>query len=104
MEVLSDQLSRKRVFHSLRSHCWLLCERTELGQLDAERTFYLLSFFCAHIWERVGESEGLSKVLLLFLKEILEKEIWKDVMLDFCQFMNKSNGNFRSNYVESSQT
>ena len=79
--------------------------RTELGQLDAERTFYLLSFFCAHIWERVGESEGLSKVLHLFFKEILEKEIWKYVMLDFCvNSMNKSNGNFRSNYVESSQT
>ena len=44
--------------------------RTELGQLDAERTFYLLSFFCAHIWESVGESGGLSKVLhFCFLKK-----------------------------------
>lgn len=57
--------------------------RTELGQLDAERTFYLLSFFCAHIWERVGESGGLSKVLLLFLRKNVKEEILKDVMVDF---------------------
>ena len=70
MEVLSDQLSRKKGF----SQPWepllvALANEQSLGSWMRREPFYLLSFFCAHIWERVGESGGLSKVLLLFLRK-----------------------------------
>ena len=82
MEVLSDQLSRKKGF----SQPWepllvALANEQSLGSWMRREPFYLLSFFCAHIWERVGESGGLSKVLLLFLRKNVKEEILKDVMV-----------------------
>jgi hypothetical protein len=74
---------KKGFFTALGAIVGCFGNRTELGQLDAERTFYLLSLFCAHIWERVRESGGVSKVLLLFLRKNVKEEILKDVMVDF---------------------
>ena len=83
MEVLSDQLSRKRVFHSLGSHCWLLWQSNRAWAAGCGENL-LLAFFLlrSHLGEGRGKW-GLSKVLLLFLRKNVKEEILKDVMVDF---------------------
>jgi hypothetical protein len=89
MEVLSDQLSRKGVFHSLWSHCWLLWQSNRAWAAGCGENLLLVFFLLrSHLGEGRGKW-GLSKVSHLIFKEILEKEIWKDVMLGICQSMNK---------------